>query len=132
MLEAANLTNADLRLAVYDVDTCLKFGFLKAPQSWPPRASPCPCSGSGFMRCGPISCYQSDAVPSASRVQDAKVGAVDWRGKSLQGASMPGVDLQVPGAMTWPLGLRAMQGPFGLRAMHSAGLNVARPWMCVM
>lgn len=33
VLEGANLTNADLRLAVYDVDTCLKFGFLKAATS---------------------------------------------------------------------------------------------------
>ena len=50
----ANLTQADLRGALYDVDTCLKLGFLK----------------------------------------DAKIGAVDWSGKDLSGAQMPGCDLQ--------------------------------------
>ena len=52
VLEGANLTSADLRCAVYDVDTCLKYGFLK----------------------------------------DAKVEAVDWTGKNLSKANMPGVD----------------------------------------
>ena len=96
----ANLTQADLRGALYDVDECLKLGFLKvcsAIQCYtvPYSARTCVLFLSMFLDSKMLFSSRSTLPGSRWIVgQDAKIGAVDWAGKDLSNAQMPGCDLQ--------------------------------------